>query len=158
MIRPFTMATLATGLVLAVGAVQAQAPAPAGATPEAQVEHRKQSMKRMADASKRIAAYVRGEGGSLEEAQAAAVTIHEVAPLVPELFPEGTGVGVGKSEALPVIWQRWDEFQMLARSLNDASARLVEAAQSGDRRQIAAQFAATGKVCGNCHDSFKQPD
>ena len=69
------------------------------------------------------------------------------AKVIPTFFEKGT-------DALPVIWEKWDEFKAAAATLQTESDKLEEIAKSGDQKAIAAQFDALGKACDGCHDKF----
>ena len=62
------------------------------------------------------------------------------------LFPEGTGKGDSEAEsaALPVIWERWSEFEQKAKDFETESAKLVEVAEGGDMAAVAQQLGALG--------------
>ncbi|HYD30798.1 MAG TPA: cytochrome c [Azospirillaceae bacterium] len=125
----------------------------------AQVQHRQDNMKRLGDAAKAIGRYVKNEGGTAQDVQAAARTIREVsARIVPELFPTGTAEGVSDSKAKPEIWREWSRFQEDARALEQASAQLAQAAATGERTAIVQAFGAVGKACSSCHDDFRVPE
>jgi cytochrome c556 len=70
------------------------------------------------------------------------------------MFPEGSTEK--PSEALPAIWQDWDEFVAISEQMKTDAKQLSEiagAASSADA--IKAQFAAVGKSCGSCHEKFR---
>ena len=83
-----------------------------------------------------------------------AAAIHGTSKMIPQMFPEGSGTG--ETRAKPEIWQQWSEFEQAAKKLQEESARLVEIAQSGDMKQITAQFLAVGKACKACHKPFRK--
>jgi cytochrome c556 len=110
-----------------------------------------------------IASVVKGEvsftGDLVPNAQALAEQGKLLTANLEQLFPEGTAKGETgeKSAALPVIWERWDEFQQAAQAFEQESAKLVEVAESGDQAAIAQQLGALGKQgCGNCHETFRE--
>lgn len=106
-----------------------------------------------------IAAMVKDEVSWDDELVRHANALHEQSQNLLRLFPEGTGKDDTevKSAALPVIWERWDEFQQAAQALEQESAKLVEVAESGDQTAIAQQLGALGKQgCGNCHETFRE--
>jgi cytochrome c556 len=106
-----------------------------------------------------VAAMVKDEVSWDDELVGHAHALHEQSQHLLRLFPEGTGKDETevKSAALPVIWERWDEFQQAAESFEQESAKLVEAAEGGDQTAIAQQLAALGKQgCGNCHETFRE--
>ena len=110
-----------------------------------------------------IAAVVKGEvsftDGLAANAQALAEQGKLLTANLQQLFPEGTAKGEVEvdTRALPVIWERWDEFQQAAQALQQESAKLVEVAESGDQAAIAQQLGALGRqACANCHETFRE--
>lgn len=88
-----------------------------------------------------------------------AMGLFATAKLVPDLFPQGSGMDAypGKTGAKPEIWANLKEFQAGAARLEEESLKLFQAAQGGDKQAIAGQFAALGKnACGGCHTKFRQ--
>jgi cytochrome c556 len=74
------------------------------------------------------------------------------------LFPKGTEQGaVPDSEALPKIWESFDEFKADAQKLKDASAAAGLAAAQG-KEAFAAAFNDMTKACKQCHESFRAKD
>lgn len=69
------------------------------------------------------------------------------------LFPAGSNVG--DSEALPVIWEKPDEFAEAIAAAEEATAALRKAAAGGDRAAIGAAFRDVGAACRGCHDQFR---
>ncbi|MGI9424590.1 MAG: cytochrome c [Hyphomicrobiaceae bacterium] len=58
------------------------------------------------------------------------------------------------TEALPVIWDRWDEFNDRATRLVELAGELQNGATTG-KAQSLATFAKIGKTCSGCHDVFR---
>lgn len=85
-------------------------------------------------------------------------SIAESATQVPDLFPEGSTSE--QSDALPVIWERWDEFTAISEDLNRLAGELATVAENGGSQQeVMAAFATMGKEgCGSCHDTFRAED
>ena len=71
-----------------------------------------------------------------------------------EAFPPGTDTG--ETRALPAIWQQGDKFKAAQERLQSETAKLVQAAKSGDAGQLKSQFGATAKACSACHDDFRK--
>jgi cytochrome c556 len=95
-------------------------------------------------------------GGSLADVSAGAKEIAGDAAEIPDWFPEGTGEG--KTDAMPAIWEKPDEFAADARTMGELATRLAAAADSGDAAAATAAFAALGKEgCGGCHTDFRKP-
>jgi cytochrome c556 len=61
-----------------------------------------------------------------------------------------------KSRALPAIWEQNDKFKATTAQLENETAKLYELTRSGDEGAVKAQVGAVGKVCGSCHDNFRQ--
>ena len=73
-------------------------------------------------------------------------------------FPPGTGPKAGiKTEALPAIWQKPDEFSAAADRLVNATHGLQAAVGTGDVARIGPAVMAVGGSCKNCHDGFRKP-
>lgn len=93
--------------------------------------------------------------GTLEAAAAAAQEIAAGAPDIAAVFPEGSINA--ESEALPVIWEKWPEFEAKSGEMQKLAAALADAAKSGDKNATLAAFGTLGKNgCGGCHESFRQ--
>jgi cytochrome c556 len=74
-----------------------------------------------------------------------------------EGFVKGTSTEQsGDTRALPEIWNQPDKFKSAQERLQSESAKLVQAAKSGDAGQLKTQFGATAKACSNCHDDFRR--
>ncbi len=80
----------------------------------------------------------------------------DMARIVPRVFPEGSGVA--KSEALPDIWEKPDEFRQAVDRFVKAANGMSEAAGSGDMSAIGPAIDALGKSCKNCHDHFREEE
>jgi cytochrome c556 len=61
-----------------------------------------------------------------------------------------------KSRALPAIWQQKAKFDELAQRLQSETAKLGEVARKKDEAGVKQQYAAVGKVCGACHEGFRE--
>jgi cytochrome c556 len=155
--RAWCAAAAAGLLATAMGAAAFAADEPANI-----VKYRKAFMGANGAHITMIAAVMKGEvsfGDVATNAQALAEQGKFLAANLEQLFPEGTAKGETgeESAALPVIWERWDEFQQAAESFEQESAKLAEAAEGGDQTAIAQQLAALGKQgCGNCHETFRE--
>lgn len=74
-------------------------------------------------------------------------------------FPAGTSVDDGyKTEALPAIWEKPEEFKAAGQKLIDESAKLASLAGGGDKAAVEAQAMAMGGACKGCHDKFRADD
>jgi cytochrome c556 len=152
--RVWSAAAVAGLLLTTAGAAAFAADEPANI-----VKYRQAYMKANGAHITMIAAMVKDEVSWDDEMVGHAHALHEQSQNLLRLFPEATGKGDTEveSRALPVIWQRWDEFQQSAEAFQQESAKLVEVAESGDQAAIAQQLAALGKQgCGNCHETFRE--
>jgi cytochrome c556 len=129
--------------------------------PENIVKYRKAFMDANGAHITMIAAVVKGEVSFTDEVAAHAQALAEQGKLMTAnlklLFPEGTGKGAGvDTAALPVIWEKWSEFEEHANTLAKQSATLAEVAANGDMAAIGQQLGALGKACGGCHEVFRE--
>jgi cytochrome c556 len=78
--------------------------------------------------------------------------------LVGDVFPEGTDAMAGETNALMEVWDEPDAFADAVAEFEETSLALVEAAESGDKRQLAAAVKDVGASCKGCHDDFRRDD
>ncbi len=119
------------------------------------IEARKEALKRAGASMKAIQGFVREGSGSAEDVQKAVAVLVEVSGGMPTWFPEGTAQGVGKSEALPAIWQNRADFDKKVVAFQTEAKNFVPIAAGGDRAAIGKQLGAVGGTCKACHDSYK---
>ena len=65
------------------------------------------------------------------------------------------GSNVGESEALPVIWEKPEEFAAAIAKAQEATAAFVVVAESGDTEALGGAFRNVGMACRGCHDNFR---
>jgi len=76
---------------------------------------------------------------------------------LPTWFPKGSGVEARpKSLAKPDVWSDAAGFGAAAAKLKDETAKLNQAALSGDLAAVKAQLRPTGGACKGCHDKYRQ--
>lgn len=93
--------------------------------------------------------------GTLADVVTAAQAIVAGDAKIPSMFPQGTNAG--ESEALPVIWEKWSDFESHATTMGQLATKLEQAAASGDQAATLAAFGALGKDgCGGCHEMFRK--
>jgi cytochrome c556 len=61
-----------------------------------------------------------------------------------------------KSRALPAVWEQKAKFDELAQRLQTETIKLGQVARAKDEAGVKQQYAAVGKVCGACHESFRE--
>ena len=79
--------------------------------------------------------------------------IAQIAPMLLEGFPPGSGVG--RTESKPEIWTNWADFQLKMRAFETESAALATLSKGGDFEKIKVQFGKVGGTCKSCHDKYK---
>ena len=112
-------------------------------------------MGEIGKAMKAIGQMIKGEVAfDAEKAKAAALEIYGHASHIPDMFPEGSTEK--PSEALPAIWEDWDEFVAISDQMKtDAKALSDIAGNASEASVIKAQFGMVGKSCGSCHEKFR---
>ena len=74
-------------------------------------------------------------------------------------FPAGTGPEAGvKTQALPAIWAKPDEFRADADKLVKAAQSYQQAASSGSVDAAKAALMQVGGTCKGCHETFRAKD
>jgi cytochrome c556 len=129
---------------------------PAPALSQNVIEQREKLMESNLDALKLIrAAAKQSDYATL---QAKGKEIVAAMDKVPDLFPKGSLSE--NSNAVPEIWEKWDEFREHARKTRAAAEGLVKAAAAQNNAQVQEQVKAigsmTGGACGGCHLSFNK--
>jgi cytochrome c556 len=61
-----------------------------------------------------------------------------------------------KSRALPAVFDNEARFKEAASRLESEVSKLAALSRTGDEAAVKAQIGAVGKVCGSCHDDFRQ--
>ncbi len=121
------------------------------------VKYRQATMRAIGGHTAAIGSVVKGETSFTDEVAIHARAINELSQNLLRLFPEGSGEETGeKTRALPVIWDRWHDFETVVTTLQEQSAKLREAAESNDMDAVRREFAVLGKEgCTACHDTFR---
>ena len=61
-----------------------------------------------------------------------------------------------KSRALPALWEQKAKFDELSQRLQSETVKLGQVARAKDEAGVKQQYAAVGKVCGACHENFRE--
>ena len=159
MTRPIIVAALvAAGIVLTTGAIAQNTQ-----TPEQQaqgaVNTRKSVVRLFAFNMAPINAMARGN----QEFDAALVErnarrIAALAPMLPEAFAAmDTRAFDLETEALPVIWDEFEEFEQRANNLVEGINELAAVAATGDQAATIRTAGSIGRTyCGGCHEMFRE--
>jgi len=154
--RIWSKGLLVSGL-LAGCAMSGALSASAADEPESLIKYRKATMSAIGGHMGTLVAVAKGEVSFTNEAEGHAHAINQMSMNLARLFPEGTSNASHETAALPAIWEKWSEFEVAIKKLQDESAKLVEVAKGGDAAAIGAQVGAMGKnACGACHETFRK--
>ena len=77
--------------------------------------------------------------------------------MIPDAFRADTRAHDVKTEALPVIWEKFDRFEELAGNARRSADRLVEVAAGGDEEATKRAITALFDDCRACHGDFRVP-
>ncbi len=150
--------TVAATAAITITALQFSAPAKADAFAEAEeaVEYRQKAFSLIRENFGHMAGMVRGEiEFDAESFQKRAEALKHLSYIPFDGFA-GAGHGVTEnSEALPGIWENWDDFNEKADAFNKAAHELAKASQGADLRSLRPSFMATARTCQQCHDEYR---
>ncbi len=130
------------------------------------VKERMDAMTTLGDHAKAVGDMLKGKTAfeltAVETAAQAFVTHGEQ---IPALFPDTNESRTGsKTEALPAIWENWEDFTALSTQLTEDSrtlamvtAELSTGAKSANdqSRAVRAAFFRASKSCSGCHERFR---
>ena len=122
------------------------------------MKQRHDAMETLGDATKAVHNALQASTPEAAPIRQSAAKMADLAPKLLSLFPAGTGPDVGKTRAKPEIWQKPEDFAVKAHDFNRAAEDFNFAAISGELNQINTTFAALGKSCKACHDSYRAPE
>ncbi len=117
-----------------------------------EIKYRQGIMKAVGGTMGSLAAVLKQQAPK-EHARPLALTMRNLASLVPEVFPSTSDFG--ETAALPAIWEKPQEFKATLNAFVLAAAILPDAAaKGGEDYKIA--FVALGKSCKGCHEKFRK--
>ena len=130
------------------------------------VKERMDAMTTLGDHAKAVGDMLKGktafELAAVETAAEAFITHGEQ---IPALFPDTNESRTGsKTEALPAIWENWEDFTALSTQLTEDSRVLATVASdlragkqnaSDQSRAVRAAFFRASKSCSGCHERFR---
>lgn len=128
--------------------------------PAAQIKPRQDKLRDMGGALKAITDEIKK--GRIDWDNAVipnAQTVKDRSVYILNWFPKGSGPEAHvKTYALPVIWQKQDDFTKLGKQLQADAAKLQQVANAKDEAGLKAQVQVIGKTCKACHDTYRSPD
>ena len=121
------------------------------------VKERMDFMKDLGKASKSIAKMIKGQTRyDAEQLASHAQQISNHSKKLLDYFPQGS---LQKpTEALPRIWENWDDFQNRNETFQMESEKLMSTIDQGDKKAIAKQFTTVGKSCKSCHQDYRKKE
>jgi cytochrome c556 len=119
------------------------------------MHERHEGMESVGKTNKVLRRELGAEAPNLRSVRSAARTMASLADKSSKWFPQGTGPDMGKTGARPEIWQKPEDFAAKQRDFHAAAKALDRAASAGDLTQIKTGYAALGKTCKACHDSYR---
>jgi cytochrome c556 len=123
------------------------------------LKEREENFEAIGDAFKAVRGELEKDTPDFALIAAKATDINARAMKIEGHFPVGTSTADGfKTEALPAIWEKPEEFKAAAQKLVDESAKLITIAAEGDKAAVGAQAMAMGGACKGCHDNFRLDD
>jgi cytochrome c556 len=150
--RMIFVLSIALGVAAPVGVLIAAASA------RDQQKARHDHYHELGDAFKTVRDEARAGKPDMAKVQAAAKVVNEASVDQGRWFPAGSGPEAGKTRALPVIWQKPQDFVAAQKMFSDAAPQLLAAANAGDAAAVKTAFGDVGKSCKNCHDTFRSPE
>ena len=142
----------ATAIVLGLSVIAWNAGALA--QEEAAIKYRQSIMKAVGGNMGAMVAIMKGVGGKPADLPIHAGAMADLAIIAEGAFPEGSDFG--ETTALPVIWEKPEDFAKAIKMFQDTSANLAEVAKGGDMAAFGAAFGEMGKACKNCHENFRE--
>lgn len=152
-------AALASLIAACSGEAGSDAAAPAAAAPPPVLKEREENFEGIGASFKAVRGELEKDAPDFALIAAKAGDINARAQKIAGHFPAGTSTADGvKTEALPTIWEKPEEFKAASQKLVDESAKLMTLASGGDKAAVGAQAMAMGGACKGCHDQFRLDD
>jgi cytochrome c556 len=148
--------TVALSIVLGVAAPVGVLIAAASARDQQKARH--DHYHDLGDAFKTVRDQSKSGTPNMAKIKAAAQIVSEASIDQGRWFPHGTGPEAGKTRALPIIWEKPQDFQAAQKVFTDAAPKLLAAANAGDIGAVKTSFGEVGKACKSCHDTFRAPE
>jgi len=143
-LRSYAIAAAAACLCLSTAVAQEDA-----------IAARQKLMKENGQSAGALGAIAKGEKPyDATVVKTALTTISTNIKAFPEQFPAGSDKG--KTNALPAIWEKPDDFRALATKLGSEADALL-ASMPADKAGVAAALGRLGPICSDCHKTYRAP-
>lgn len=120
------------------------------------MHERHEGMEAIGTTNKILRRELAADPTNLKAVRSAATSMSGLAAKSSSWFPKGTGPDVGKTGAKAEIWQNSADFAAKQRDFQAAARALDRAAGSGNVAAIRDSYAALGKTCKACHDTYRE--
>ena len=129
------------------------ATAQAAGDPEDTIKYRHAIMEAMSSHVAAILLIATNKIDARQHLQEHADAVANLTDELDHLFPEGSGGS--ETETLPEIWSDSEKFSAAVKKMQDSAQSLQAAAGANDNKAFMGTFAAAGKACKSCHESFR---
>lgn len=144
--------TLLTGAAVGINTAQASAFTNASDA----VEYRQKAFSLIRENFAYMASMVRGERDfDADMFKTRAETLYHLSHVPFEAFTGAGENATANSDALPVIWENWSDFEGKRDTFQAAVKELVAAAESENMREIRPKFMDTARSCQQCHQGYR---
>ena len=117
------------------------------------IKYRQKVMDSVGGTMQAMSAIVKQEVTHPDHLAPLAHNMANLATIVPDVFPPGSGKG--DTKALPEIWSTPAAFKERLDAFVDAAKKLDDVVKGGDMSAFPAALGTLGKACKGCHDNFK---
>ncbi|MBC8159330.1 MAG: cytochrome c, partial [Alphaproteobacteria bacterium] len=100
-----------------------------------------------------VAAIVKGKVPHSGHLAAHGAAIAAIGEMTGDLFSKESGMG--KTAALPAIWEKPDDFAKAVAAFKMASADFAKASMGSDMGAVGEALGKLGGSCGGCHKPFR---
>lgn len=124
------------------------------------VKERMDSMSKMGDALGFMADMVKGKRPfDPDLVRESTHVIERHAKQLLGYFPDTKDSRWGsKSEALPAVWESWDQFTLRSNNLEDEIRAFKQVTgRDFDLQRLKKEFRKIVRTCSDCHDDFRRP-
>ncbi|MBL4613264.1 MAG: cytochrome c [Magnetovibrio sp.] len=128
--------------------------APVLADGDGEIKYRQFVMKSIGGHMGGMASIIKGQTGNKANFQTHASGLAALSKIAGSVFPDGSDFG--ETQALPVIWEKPDDFAKAVKMFQSAAENLEKVARSGDMTKFGEAFGGLGKSCKNCHENFRE--
>jgi len=160
-----SLAALLVGTINTAFAATTPAAAPAAATPapattaapaaEDIAKYRHHMMETLGNMKTTIEFLLKGKvaantGSIADQAKVMAMLTKNI----PAMFPKGSTAP--KSDAMPLIWEKWADFEKLAQDTATKADAFAKVAAAGNAADTEAKLKDLGASCKACHKDFRK--